>query len=333
MSIAYKEYEGIGSRLFAPEGPYGAAGNAPLPSFLPGSVVAGDAESEFTFVTFCPGAAVTLNQGDWLIWDNSYLAVQPVLGATAHPVGASLGTFFLGGRVGDPASQQGNVWSWTFAAGGTYGIWVQRAGTSLSNLTITNANKQVNTSSTPGQLTQITAGVANSLTISGVGAPATSYSLASSVLVSGNFFFTLASATSAAKGLYKGMYLSGTGIPNGSYITDFDGTTVWFTNKAGSPISASGTVTVTAAANTVWGTIVNGQPYITGVPSIPGVYPNQTLSGTGTSGTIKSITGVPGNYTITMSGNAGAGNAFASAITTSNYSETFLRWPYGQTQN
>ena len=155
------------------------------------------------------------------------------------------------------------------------------------------------------------------------------FSLASTVTVSGSPVITLASGTDKTKGLYKGLYLSGTGIPNGTFIVDIQGASITMSQTA----TASGTVTVTASANTFWGTITNGSAIITGVPAIPGVYPNQTLTGTGTSGTIVSITGNPGNYTITMSGNAGAGNAMASACTVSGYLEAFLNWPYAQTQN
>src|SRR5271165_6793330 len=161
MPIAFRQYEGVGARLFAPV-LLGAAGLPPFPDFAFGSIVAGDAESEFVYLQFAPGANVTLNQGDWLAWDNSYFAVQSLLGATVHPVGVSFGVVFFGGRVGDPAAVQGDIWSYAFLAGSVYGIWVQRAGTAIANMTITNANKQVSTSSTPSQLTQITSPVANS---------------------------------------------------------------------------------------------------------------------------------------------------------------------------
>ncbi len=332
MSIAKHQYEGIGLREFTPS-VIGLAGQTPLPEWAFGTAVGGDNEGEFVYLWFAPTATITLNQGDWVSWDNSYGVAASLLGAAYHQVGANFGTIFYGARVGDPAAAagQGIVWSFAFQAGTVYGIWVQRAGTSLANLTITNANKQVSTTATPSNLAQVTSAAANSMTVSGVGAPAASFSLASTV-INANSTLTLASGTDKAKGLYKGLYLSGTGVPNGAYITDIQGLTISFANPGGGTITP-GTQTVTASANTFWGTITNGSPTITGVPSIPGVYPNQTLSGTGTTGTIASITGVPGNYTITMSGNAGAGNAFASACTVSGYLEAFLRWPYGQTQN
>ena len=329
MSIAKLNYEGLGARQYVPS-VIGTSGQTPLPEWAFGTVVGGDCESEFVYLWFAPTANITLNQGDWVAWDNSYGVAGALLGATVHPVGSSFGTIYYGGRVGDPAAYgQGNVWSFAFVSGTVYGIWVQRAGTSISNLIITNANKQVSTTATANNLTQLTTAAANSVTVSGVGAPPATFSLASTVTVSGSSTITLAAGTDKTKGLYKGLYLSGTGVPNGSYIVDIQGLAITMNTAA----TASGTVTVTAAANTFWGTITNGSPTITGVPSIPGVYPNQTLAGTGTTGTIASITGVPGNYTITMSANAGAGNAFASACTVSGYLETFLRWPYAQTQN
>lgn len=332
MTIANRQFEAMGPRIYYPEGPFGAAGQTPLPSFIPGSVVEGDAEAEFTYVLFAPGANVTLNQGDFLAWDNSYVAVQSLAGAAYHPVGTSFGTVFYGGRVGDPAAApgQGNTWSFLFLAGSVYGLWVQRAGTSILNLTVTNANTPVYTFTTASNFVQKSAAAtAGSVTVAGVGSPPTSFALTSTVTVTGSNVITLAAGAAPGKGIYKGMYLSGTGIANATYITDFTGNTITMSAAA----TANGTVTVTAASNTFWGTMVSGQKVWTGVASVPGVYPNQTLSGTGTSGTIVSITGIPGNYTVTQSAASGAGNASASAVTTTTYLEGFLRWPYAQTQN
>src|SRR5271165_5797404 len=134
MTISNFQFEGVGGRTFTPEGPYGAAGQTPLPSFKPGAVVAGDSEAELTFLLFPVTAAVTLNQGDLLVWDNSYAASQTsfVFATAGYPAGADVGAFFLGGRVGDVAAAPaaGNQFSYTFSPG-VYGIWVQRAGTSL----------------------------------------------------------------------------------------------------------------------------------------------------------------------------------------------------------
>ena len=132
MTIAYREYEAIGGRIFLPT-LLGLAGQTPLPEWAFGTVAAGDAESEFVYLQFAPTVAVTLNQGDALVWDNSYMVVQAGTGTGFHPFGADLGAFFLGGRLGDPAVSQGSFWSYTFQPG-VYGIWVQRAGTSLINM-------------------------------------------------------------------------------------------------------------------------------------------------------------------------------------------------------
>jgi hypothetical protein len=39
------------------------------------------------YLMFAPVASVTLNQGDVLVWDNSYTAVQSATGSGAHPSG------------------------------------------------------------------------------------------------------------------------------------------------------------------------------------------------------------------------------------------------------
>ena len=52
MTIAKIQFDGIGVRTYAPEGPYGTAGNFPLLPWTPGDVVSGDAESEFVFLIY-----------------------------------------------------------------------------------------------------------------------------------------------------------------------------------------------------------------------------------------------------------------------------------------
>ena len=130
MTIAYREYEAIGGRIFLPT-LLGLAGQTPLPEWAFGTVAAGDAESEFVYLQFAPTVAVTLNQGDALVWDNSYMVVQAGTGTGFHPFGADLGAFFLGGRRGDPARRRGgpgNIRLWPvrrIAAGILVGVAVR----------------------------------------------------------------------------------------------------------------------------------------------------------------------------------------------------------------
>src|SRR5205807_2821815 len=95
-----------GAHDYAPEGPFGTAGNFPLPSIKPGQVVTGDSEGSFTFVTLAVPAAVTYNQGDFFCWDNSYNAgpVGEVIAASEYFPGTAVGTLFLGGSVANPAA-------------------------------------------------------------------------------------------------------------------------------------------------------------------------------------------------------------------------------------
>lgn len=327
MTIAIGQYEGVGARLFNPEGPFGAAGQTPLPNFKPGTVIAGDAEAEFVYLIFAPTAAVTLNQGDALWWDNSYTATQTGTGAGSASFGADVGTFFLGGRVGDPGAAQGNYWSWTFQPG-VYGIWVQRAGTSLLNLASINAQtKPVNSTATAGQLNQPASPLAGSMGIANI------WSAPSSGTFTANTTSGSATLTnvSTCKFLAKGQIVSGTGIATGSYITDIQGATV--TLSAAATANGTGT-TITASNNATTGNVTSGSTAITGVATIAGVYPNQTIAGTGipASTTITSITGTPGNYTINLSAAATATNSGVS-LTTTGYFEAYLRWPCVQSQN
>lgn len=326
MAIAYVQFEGVGGRVYAPEGPFGAAGNFPLLSFKPGSVVGGDAEGEFVYLLFSPVTSVTLNQGDALVWDQSFIAVQSATGAGAHPFGACVGTLFLGGRVGDPAAiTPGNAWSWTFTPG-TYGIWVQRAGTSLLNLASINVQtKPINTTAVAGQLNQPSSPLAGSMGIQGV------YSTLSTATFTANTTNGSATLTnvSATKGLEIGVSLSGTGIATGAIITDIQGSTITMSLAATATNSAQ---TMTWARGTFFCTTTNGSPVLTNVTTIKGVYPNQTLTGTGVSGTVLSISGNSAPYTITMSANASA-SANNISVAATGYYEAFIRWPYVTSQN
>lgn len=328
MTIATLQFEAVGGHIFTPEGPYGASGNTPLASFKYGTVAAGDAESEYVFLQFAPVASVTMNQGDVLVWDNSYNCVLSATGTAAHPFGASVGTLFLGGRVGDPAAAPaaGNVWSFTFAPG-VYGIWVQRAGTSICNIATINAqSKPANTTAVAGQLNQPATALVASMGVVGLWSAPLSVAFTGTTAVGS----TVLTAVTSNKDLVKGQTLSGTGVPAGAVITDIQGGTVTMSLAA----TAAGAVTITAANNSTFVTTTNLSANLTNVTSIAGIYPNQTIAGTGipASTTIVSITGNQAPYTITMSA---AATATANNInaTTTIYYEAFLRWPYIGVQN
>jgi hypothetical protein len=138
-------------------------------------------------------------------------------------------------------------------------------------------------------------------------------------------------AVSSCKFLVKGQSLSGAGIATGAVIIDIQGSTV--TMSLAATASASG-VTVTSQNNQAFCTTTNTSAVLTNVTSIAGIYPNQTIAGTGIPGatTIVSITGNAAPYTITMSAAATA-TANNISIATSVYYETFLRWPAISVQN
>lgn len=331
MTIATVQFDDLGPRIYAPEGPFGAAGQTPLPSFKPGTVVAGDAESEFVYLLYSPNASATWKQGDAFTWDNSYQAIPtPAAAAGSIAFGANIGTLFLGGRLADPAAapNAGNAWSYTFPSAGVYGVWVQRAGTSLVNFATVNAQtKPVMTSAAIGQLTAPSAALANSMGITGLNAAPTSGTFTANT-ASGSAVLT---NVSASKFLVIGQTLSGTGIATGAIITDIQGTTVTMSLAA----TANGSsITITAANSSCYVTTTNGSAVLTNVTTIAGIYPNQTIAGTGipASTTIVSISGNQVPYSITMSANATA-TANSINATTSGYQEAFLRWPYVASQN
>jgi hypothetical protein len=329
MTIAIAQFEAIGARIYNPEGPFGAAGGTPLPSFKVGTVAPGDCGSEFVYVLFAPVASVTLNQGDVLVWDNSFTAVLSATGSGAHVLGANVGTFYLGGRVGDPAAanSSGNYWSWTFAAG-VYGIWVQRSGISLANIASINAqSKPVNTTAVAGRVDQPATALSGSMGIGGMFSAATSLTFTANTTTGSA---TLA-AVSSNKFLVKGQLVTGTGIPTGTVILDIQGSSVTMSKVA--TATNTGT-TVTAANNSSVCTTTNGSAVLTNVVGIAGIYPNQTITGTGIPGstTILSIQGNAAPYQITLSANATA-TADNIAIATVGYYETILRWPTVGVQN
>lgn len=327
MSIAIAQFEAIGARTFAPEGPFGAAGQTPLPSFKPGSVAPGDAEAEFVYLLFPVYSSRTINQGDFIAWDNSYSAnvLSDVFATTGYPLGTDVGTFYLGGRSGDPAAwpNAGNIWSYTFPTAGIYGIWVQRAGTSIGNWgTITTQATQAVSTSTVGQIASAT-GASSFQNVTGVWSTTPTRTFTGTTAI-GSAVITGVAAMTKGSGLEIGMTLSGTGVPNGAVIVDFQGSTVTMNVVA----TAAGSVTITATKGTAWITTVNGSPIVTS-PTINGLYPNALLTAVGVAGgaaTIVSISGNAAPYQITLSGNSTASATVTS--TASKYIETFLRWPY-----
>src|SRR5580692_848142 len=171
MTTANRQWEAIGPRIYVPEGPFGlvgAMGALAGPTFNFGDVVDGNAEAEFIYLKYSPVSSVTFNQGDVFVWDSTLMAVPSKLGSGYHAFGSHVGTLFLGGREGDPASNlkgQGNIWSYTFTPG-TYGIWVQRAGATVANFTTITAQADLAfTTATVGSVSALASGAVNSETI------------------------------------------------------------------------------------------------------------------------------------------------------------------------
>lgn len=339
MTVAKNIFGGIGARPYLPEGPYGTLGNTPFPSFADGDVMMGELAAEYEFVRIAVAAAFTVNQGDVFVWDNSGMAVQAVTGSAAHPFGASVGTAFLGGRVGElnGLAVPGNVWSYTFPLPGVYGMWMQRAGKSVINCATINAQtKPLNTTAVQGQVNAPSSALSGSMGISNAWTCLSSWTFLGA-LTSGSAVITGVQASSgqsqnALSGLTKGQQLSGTGIATGAVIIDIQGSTVTMSLAATATESSE---TITAKNLVALGTTTNGSAALTNVTTIAGMYPNATIAGTGipSSTTILSITGdALGGYTINMSANATA-TANNIALTSSIYTEAFLMWPYIGSQN
>ena len=326
MTIAKSQFGGMGPHIYLPDGPF-ILGQQPLPPFAFGTVVEGEAEAEYVYVKFAPVAAVTLNQGDVMVWDSTFMAVQSLLGSAKHPMGAHVGVAFFGGRIGDPAANiagQGNIWSYTFQPG-TYGMWVQRCGACVAHFAVVTAQADAAyTTAGASAVSALASGAANSQTIQGMYTALLTSTFTANT-VSGSNVITAVSDTNR---LEIGMTLSGTGVPNGTYIQDIQGATIVM--SAAATATNTGT-TVTWKKGTVYGTTVNGSPVITGVGNVLGLFPGATLTGTGVSQTINSITGTPGNYTITLGGNATGTGTVSLAATI--YVEAMLSWPFISAQN
>lgn len=325
MAIATIQYEGIGTRTYAPEGPLDLSGKTGvLPSFKAGQVVAGDGGAEFVYAFFSPTTSVTLRQGDVLAVDNSG---QAYLVSNTNAVrGNYAATFFLNGRYGDPAAGSGNVWSWTFDPG-VYGIWVQRAGFSLINFaTGSIVNGAGETTATAGQVKTSGTLTGGSKALVGINLAQTTSTFTANTTTGSNVLTNV----SSNQGLEIGDAISGTGIPAGCFIAGLNGNSITLGNNiaGGSPLAtATGTgVTMTWATNSFTANTTNGSPILTNVSNVAGVYPNQTVAATGVSGTIVSINGNPGNYTITMSANSTITNTNV-ACATNGYFVGNIWWP------
>lgn len=341
MTISlYLNDQVIGGHPYSPEGPYGTAGNFPLPSTKPGQVVIGDSEGAFTFVTLAVPVSVTYNQGDFFCWDNSYNAgpTGEIIAASEYFPGTAVGTLFLGGGIANPAAMPaaGNVWSYTFAPG-VYGVWMQRYGTSLMNLTAISTGATLTfpaSTATKARMTMQAAAAVTTFSSAPVGSicncPLSRTFTANTV--NGSAVLT---ALNTAKFLVKGMQVTGTGIPAvsatvpGTFIIDIQGSTITLSQACTSTNTGS---TITALNSQTTGNVLNGSKQITNVPSIPALYPNQIITGTGVvSLTIQSITGTPGNFTINLTTPATATNnnvqITLAAVGTNFYYEGFLREP------
>ena len=76
-------------------------------------------------------------------------------------------------------------------------------------------------------------------------------------------------------------------------------------------------------------TTTTGSPVLTLVSSITGLYPGQSVAGTGIPGgtVISLVQGVTGSTTITLSNNATASGS-GVAMTANGYLEAYVKWPY-----
>jgi hypothetical protein len=336
MTIASRVTSNIGAKVYAPLGPFGPMGNFSSASFGYGDMVRGDAGSEFIFCKYCPTTSVTFNQGDCFFWDSNFLAYPTLAPAAIHgtPVGTSMGTLFLGGRLGDPAADvTGNIWSYAFAAGGVYGIWLQYLGASAINVSVLTQQYSIpSTTATAGSLGMPTGATHFATFPTGSVATSAVSTTATATTTSGSSQLSALTPVLgvALEQIQLGDYASGTGVPNGAYIVDINGTTGTITLSAAATASAS--VTVTFTRGTLWGTIPvasaggPSQIFCQNVPA--GVYPNCTISGTGLSSTtITSITGTPGSYVITVAG-ASTQELTLEQFTITGYYEGYLNGPF-----
>jgi hypothetical protein len=313
MPIAIEQFEFVGPKIFAPDGPI-TNFVPPLMPFKPGTVVAGDAESEFVYLMLNIGAATTLQQGNLIGWDNSYQAYLPTTANQRR--GDKMGSFWMGGRYGDPGGLPSGVnwpFSMTLTTPGTYGIWVQRSGAGLvmvtaAGVTAPSAANPVTTTTTAGTVDAPNASVGK--VIQGLYLMPTSITFTANT-TSGS---AVLSNVSSPEALDIGMAISGTNIPAGCFIASISGNTITMGNSlsTGSALAtATGSgITVTAAYYTFTANTVNGSPVLTNVSNVAGVFPGSLITTAAVAGmaigtTVLSIAGNPSaGWTLTMSANA-----------------------------
>lgn len=343
MSIANKAFGAIGPKVFSPEGPLGANSQFPFPQFDFGEVVMGDKESQFIYLQLVVEASITLNQGDFLVWDNTFTAIQALAGASQLTPGSGVGTFFLGGRFGDPAAapnaNAGNLWSFTFAPG-VYGVWAQRFGVSAGNWgTITAQADTAFSTAVAGQLAALASAGTHGATIPNVFTSPTSLTFTGATTSGSNVLTGIAPLLgNLMKGLKKGLPITGTGLNAGCTIADISGSTITLANRlnsAGPNATASATgITFTVDFTACWATFTTGL-FTMNVDGTQGMIPNSTLSGTGvgTSAILTSIQGNPGQQVANVTVANTATEATPVLVTGAGYIETMLRLPYVSVQS
>jgi hypothetical protein len=346
MSIAKIAFGAIGPKIFIPEGPLGTNSQFPFPQFDFGEVVMGDKESQYVYLQLNVTSAMTMNQGDVLVWDNSYSASPALAAASQAVVGSGVGTFFLGGRFGDPASAPnanagfmsplaGNAgWSFTFQPG-QYAIWAQRFGSSLVNYTggVTAQGDTTFTTAVAGSVGALASAPTHGATIVGMFPAASSIAFTCTTTAGSNILTAVAApAGNALKGIVKGMPVQLAGVPVGSFILDFGADTITLgnsLNSAGPNATATGTaIAATASNGAMWATFASGA-FSAKVSGQFGVYPNATLTGTGvgTGAIVNSFVGNPGSLTLNVSVAFTATETTPVLLTATNYVEGFLRLP------
>lgn len=227
----------LGAHIYTPLGPVDTV-NGPFYERRIGEAVLGDGGSVFTYAKFTATAAQVVNQGDLIVLDNNFVALLAT--STNGTLGKKVGTFFLGGRFGDPASAP---FSYKFISAGDYGIWVQTDGVSLLNAASTALTLKVaTTTATAGQADAPTAGPAGGTkTLGGVYLPATNYTFTADITSGSKVLKNL----STVVGIYPNQTLSATGIAGGQTIASIDG------NPGSQTITLSANATVTGTTVTV----------------------------------------------------------------------------------
>jgi hypothetical protein len=323
MSLAQPQVEILGAKQYQPDGPFDFV--TTFPTQRVGYPVSGELGAEWVPVFFDATAGQTVRQGDALVWDDNYVAI---VCTTANATrGMDFGTAYFGGRYGDSASNgaigSGAPFAYTFPLTGRYEMWVQRAGTSLLNVNATAAtNNLMETTATASVAGAPASATVGSKLIAGAYLPPTTITFTANTVLGSNQL----SVVSLTKQLAVGQSISGAGIPTGTYIAAISAGTI--TMSAVATATAS-TITVTMTMYSFTANTTNTSNVLTSPSTVYGIYPGQTITGTGipASTTITAINGVPGSYTITLSANATATGS-AVAMTTSLYVEAYLKWSY-----